>query len=325
MHTIASFSNRQLHSDLNLARRAGSRVVRVDIGWSSFQARRGRFSRWYMRKVDAFMHAATARGLGVVAVVQSTPCWASSAPASLKQGCRGDWWNREVPWYPPNDDSRYASFVRFFTHRYARALAAVEIWNEPDQDQQRYWKSSNPAASYAALVKAAYPAAKQGNANVPVLAGSLAGSDILFLRKLYGYGIRGYYDGISLHPYCQPEPPNARHWPGQGPRWMFSVGLRAMHAAQLRAGDSTPLWATEFGWASGRGHAEISERRQARYTREAIAIAGRMPYVRAAIVYALHNDGSDPSFWMDNFGLLHLNGTPKLAFFALAAAARGAR
>ena len=91
------------------------------------------------------------------------------------------------------------------------------------------------AGTYSTLVKAAYPAAKAGNADVPVLAGAMSSTDQAFLAAMYANGVKGYYDGISVHPYADPG----------------FVKLAAFRAVQQAAGDNTPIWATEFGWPTG--------------------------------------------------------------------------
>ena len=83
------------------------------------------------------------------------------------------------------------------------------------------------------MLRAAYPAIKAANPSVLVLAGSLVGSNGNFLRALYAAGIKGYYDGLSVHFYN------------------LTLGsLRSIHEAQLANGDTKPLWLDEFGWSS---------------------------------------------------------------------------
>ena len=53
------------------------------------QQRAGRFEPTYVARLTHFMNGARARGMKVVATLWSTPCWSSSAPASIKQGCAG--------------------------------------------------------------------------------------------------------------------------------------------------------------------------------------------------------------------------------------------
>lgn len=311
--------------ELDLARGTGADVVRVDVGWASLEsAGKGELSPSYVRRLDSFMHGANARGLKVIATLFQTPCWASTAPESRRQGCDGAWWDRGVSAYPPADPSDYGDIARWVTARYGNRLAALEVWNEPNLEGGRFWQSSRPAADYARLLKAAYPAAKAGDPDVPVLAGSLAGADRPFLRKLYAAGIRGAYDGLAIHPYNEWRAPDDR-WEPRWKQYTLLPGTRWIHAAQLAAGDRTPLWITEFGWTSCRGAtACVSERRQAEYTARAFGIFARMPYVRAATSYDLREDGSDPSGFEDNFGLVNHDFSPKPAYAAVRTALTGA-
>ncbi len=96
------------------------------------------------------------------------------------------------------------------------------------------------------MLRAAYPAIKRANPGVAVLAGSLVGSNGVFLRALYAAGIKGYYDGLAVHFYT------------------LTLGsLRAIHEVQLAGGDHTPLWLDEFGWSSCWPHQKVSRNRGA--------------------------------------------------------------
>src|SRR4051812_49878277 len=93
---------------LDLAREAGARLVRVDVGWASAEpAGKGRWSTWYLGRLDRVVAAARAHGLSPLLTLWETPCWASSAPAAAKQGCAGAWWKRGVQRYTPADPADY--------------------------------------------------------------------------------------------------------------------------------------------------------------------------------------------------------------------------
>ena len=136
-------------------------------------------------------------------MVESTPCWASSAPASLLRRCvPGESQGRRVaseqsrrPTRPSSPSSPRAT---------ARSLAAIEVWNEPDQANEDYFAGPEKPQRYAAILRAAYPAIKQANPSVPVLAGSLVGSNGVFLRALYAAGHQGLLRR-SLRPLLQPR------------------------------------------------------------------------------------------------------------------------
>src|SRR4051794_39882454 len=72
--------------ELDLLQGANANVVRVDISWSSLQlTSKSAYDSGYVAKVDRFMTDAAARGIKVIGTLYSTPCWASSAPATAKQ------------------------------------------------------------------------------------------------------------------------------------------------------------------------------------------------------------------------------------------------
>ncbi len=165
-------------------------------------------------------------------MVDSSPCWASSAPASLLRACMPGGSSKANAW-PPSNPATYAAFVAYLAQRYGTRLAAIEVWNEPDQANEHYFAGPEKPQRYAAILRAAYPAIKQANPSVPVLAGSLVGSNGVFLRALYAAGIKGYYDGLAVHFYT-----------------LTLASLRSIHEVQLANGDTKPLWLDEFGWSS---------------------------------------------------------------------------
>jgi beta-glucosidase/6-phospho-beta-glucosidase/beta-galactosidase len=177
--------------ELDVSQQTGANMVRVDVAWSSLeQGGKGQIAQWYVDKLDHFVNGAAARGIKVLLQLQETPCWASSAPDTLRQSCAGSWWDRGVQWYPPTNNADYGDIARWVAARYGAKLAAFEVWNEPNNTSFAFWNSTNKAATYAALVKAAYPAIKAGNASLPVLAGSLADTDVTFLNALYAKAIK---------------------------------------------------------------------------------------------------------------------------------------
>ncbi len=299
--------------DLDKAKQVGSNVVRLDVGWQSLQPAKGEYSQWYVDRLDTFMAAARARGMKVVATLHLSPCWASSAPDSVKQSCTGDWWTRNVGLYPPTDPADYATAAAWVARRYAASLAALEIWNEPNDD--RYLTSADNAADYVRLVKAAYPAVKAAAPGVAVLAGAIQYSDRPFLQQLYAKGMKGYYDGLSIHPYAPGIAPTASN---RDTSHSFRDGINWIRQGQQAAGDSAPLWLTEFGWSTCSGNgACVSEAQQATYTAQAMAILKGMSFVKGAIVYNLREKGSDASSQEDKWGLVRGDYSAKPGFAAL--------
>jgi len=320
-------SDAELDRELDLARGLGANAVRVDVAWSSLETEgKGRFSEFYVSRLDRFMSGAAARGIKIVAMLHTTPCWASSAPATLKQGCSGSWWERGVSTYVPADPADYADAARWLTSRYGTRLAALEVWNEPNLHQGGTFEgAANKAVAYAQLLRATYPAAKQGNAGVPVLAGSLSFADRPFLEALEAAGIKGNHDGLAVHPYNEWRDP-ADAWKDEFKKWTFVPGLNSIHDALVAAGDDKPIWVTEFGWTTGTASRwKVSEAQQGAYLAKGFRLLAGMPWVKAALAYNLREKNSSPADEEGNFGIVNRDFSPKPAFAAVRAALRGTK
>jgi hypothetical protein len=318
LHALWDSEYSGLATELDLTARAGANTVRVDVGWSSLETEGpGVLSDWYVSRLDSLMRAAAQRHLGVVATLWSTPCWASSAPESIRQGCAGSWWDRGVVQYPPTDPAAYGRIAAWLTRRYGTGLAALEVWNEPNLTDGRFLVAADHAAAYATLLRAGYSGARSGDARVPVLAGSLGSADQPFLVRLYQHGIRGFYDGISVHPYNEWRDPRDP-WQPQYRQYTFLPGIQWIRDAQRAQGDTTPLWLTEFGWTTATNTTwHVTEGQQAAYIATAFDLLRQLPYVRAALVYDLRDEGSDPAAMDSHFGLTTTGLVPKQAYWSL--------
>jgi hypothetical protein len=251
--------------------------------------------------MDRVMSDAAADGIRVIMLVDSTQCWASSAPASLFRGCTPGHSSDADAW-PPSNPADYAAFVAYLAQRYGTGLAAIEIWNEPDQANQLYFAGPEKPQHYVAILRAAYPAIKQANPNVPVLAGSLVGSNGVFLRALYAAGIKGYYDGLAVHYYN-----------------LTLASLRSIREVQLANRDTKPLWLDEFGWSDcypqqmiQQEQACVTEHVQATDLTDMFRSLAHTSYISAEVVFKLEDSTSE------NFGVLSSSGARKRAFAALA-------
>lgn len=324
LHLLWS-ANTQANVDreLDLLAATGANSARLDVSWSSLQiSGRGIVSSSYTSRIDAVVAGARARGINLVLVLHTTPCWASSAPETLKQNCEGAYWDRGVTRYPPTDNADFAWAAAWVAERYSSRIAALELWNEPNLviDGVTPLIAVDQAATYAGMVKAAYPAVKRVAPALPVLAGAMSFADDVFLKALYAHGIRGHYDGISVHPYNEWRAPGAAH----DPRWYkydYVLGLEAVRRAMTAAGDTSPVWVTEVGWttcAPGSDRWCVTREQQAAYTKDLVALtAARFPWVRSLLIYNLRDKGTDASSTEDNFGLVTRDYTPKPALAAL--------
>jgi polysaccharide biosynthesis protein PslG len=304
----------ELHRELDLLAGAGANAVRVDLSWSTLQLEgEGDYDMAYARKMDTFVAAAKERGLRPIVVFWSSPCWASSAPASLKQGCEGEWWERRVDRHAPSDPRHYAEAAAWVANRWGQDMAAIEIWNEPnlvpgagDQTLAAPEYGGDQARAYADLLKASYPRIKAAAPGLPVLGGAIASSDGQFLERLYELGVQGSFDALALHAYNEARDPDDR-WKPEWRRYTFITGVPWIREIMKRNGDAEKkLWLTEFGFSTcgPEARACVSPEQQAQYLADSFRIAAGWDFVEAALAYGLRDKGTDPSDREAHYGLV---------------------
>ena len=308
--------------ELDLLAEAGADSVRVDLGWASIESDgKGKYNSWYVGRVDDFMEQARARNIKVVAALINSPCWASTAPDSDRQGCSGQWWNRgEIPVWAPRNARDYADAAAWVADRWKADLAGLEVWNEPNDTA--YFRASDPVAEYAQLVRATYGPVKAVAPELPVIVGSVSWSDRPWLERLYAQGISGNYDAISIHPYNEWRDPDDA-WQPQWRTNSFLSGVKWVRDLMVDKGDADKkLWLTEFGFSTcGSGSKVcVSHEKQAEYTKDSFRIASGWSYVRGAFIYNLRNISDDPNDRLGQFGLVNRNFSKKPAYEALKSA-----
>jgi hypothetical protein len=288
--------------EIGEAKALHAQVVRIELAWSALEPQApGQLAQGPLAALDSTINTAAAQGLKVIALVQSTPCWASSAPTSIEGSCVPGSHSEANSW-PPTHPASYGAFLAHLAQRYGSELAAVEVWNEPDFSGEQFLAGPNKAAHYAAILKAAYPAVKRVDPSLQVLGGALVGPNGAFLRALYADGIMGNYDGFAVHFYT-----------------VTLAALRTIHEVQLQNGDRAPLWLDEFGWTTcwpqrAVQHEQgcVSERVQATNLVNMFRALARTPYVAAAVFYKLLDSPGE------EFGVLRADGARKTSFAAAA-------
>lgn len=321
----SNVDEREMDRQLELAKDANAGLVRVDVGWAALEGgKKGEWNAYHLGRLDRAVAKADALDLKLLLTFWTTPCWASSAPASVKQDCRGNWSSRGVQLYAPNRSEDYADALGFLVGRYGTRVAGWEVWNEPNSED--FWRSPGPVTDYVDLVKAAYRSAKAADPRVPIAAGALMHADFAWTEKLYARGIKGHFDAFSIHPYSEDRSPLRSF--SEYKNVSFVDGIPAVRDVMTRYGDERPLWLTELGWSTTTVRDApawingVSETMQARYIAEALDQAKNWDYVDVIILYNLVDKGSDKSSLQDNFGLVRTDGRekPGLAAFREGAA-----
>jgi hypothetical protein len=184
-----------------------------------------------------------------------------------------------------------ANFVTALARRYPGVI--FETWNEPNLDR-------GPQAAGGALIGkmqcAVWQAAKAQPQPATVLSaafGDFRGEDATraYLRDFYSTG-SGCFDHLSVHTY-------------NGATNSFGAGsplaghMQIFRDARIEAGDTSPIWITEFGFTTSRdADWHVSETNQAALTWAEYNKLLTMPDVEAALVHTLRDQKTqaDPGF-----------------------------
>lgn len=218
-------------------RSAGVRTWRVEMAWDLVEPSPGAFD-W--AGTDRKVLAAARQGIDVLGLALRAPAWANGGDGN--------------PFTPPSKPSDYGAYVAALIARYGpsgslwlehpevpkRPVRAWEIWNEPNLKD--YFTRQPFAKPYAALLRAAYSAAKKADRNVTVLMASMANYSWRDLAKLLDVsGPRLRFDAAGAHPFSG-RPSNA-----------LKIVRLNRDVLDKRGYSKVPLWLTELTWSSAKG------------------------------------------------------------------------
>lgn len=288
--------NRQL--DLMVS--TGVRSARIMLPWAGIQPAP---DAWDWGQADLIVNAANARGIGVVALLNSTPGWATGGGPAITA--------------PPATAESYAAFAGAFAAHFAGRVAAYELWNE--QNAVQFWAipEGPQPERFAAMLKAAYPAIKGADPGATVIAGGLAPTinffsltmnPVTYLERMYAAGAAGSFDALAFHPYLFTPDAAARF---SGGRANGPLGLYDQLRGQMnRNGDGgKQIWATEFGEST----TDVDETTQAERIRDFIVTWRSLPGAGPAFIYTTRDRATGSPNAQDNFGVYRTDWTPKPA------------
>lgn len=295
----------------------GVRLLRQLFDWSDIEPTEGNYD-W--TALDSYMASAAGAGMQVLPVVLYSPKWASNCPEEANfHRC------------PPADPADFGDFVVTLIDRYGpdgsfwansptvpkHPITAWQLWNEPALPA--YWGGTPSASQYVDMLKTAVPiirahapAAEIVGAGIPdsTLTGAIPMSD--YVSEMYAAGLKGLVDDMAVHLYDD-NPDGA-------------VQLVEQTRATMNAnGDSaTPIWATEFGWASaGKPNRFVTDLAGQAANLDALMsqLVARHEElgIRGLAEYFWH-DGSDQSnnsdTWQNHLGIVDVNYAHKPAYDA---------
>lgn len=289
-------SPEDINRTLDLMRQTGVSTVRIMVPWAFVQPAP---DRWDWGVVDTMVDGAQARGIAVLAAVNSTPVWA--APPG------------PVPYSARPDSAAYAEFASMVASRYRGRISAYEVWNEPNS--VLFWTPNPDPAAYTEMLKAAYPRIKAADPSATVVGaglapvfsfGALTMSPAEFMKGMYAAGAKGNFDAMAYHPYLytlkfsegggQPESPLSQ--------------VTAMYQVMADNGDGgKAIWCTEYGEPTS----VVDEATQADYIRDLIAKWRTLPFGGPVYIYSTRDRNTGSGVDQDTFGVYRTDWTPKPA------------
>jgi hypothetical protein len=308
------------------AKLAGIRWSRVVFYWSDVQPRGPQEWRAQHYLRDNIIRRELNNGVELVGLLMGTPEWAAVNPQdSVRAVPRG--LGRAL-----NDpQNAWATFVRRMSYEYRDRIDTWIVWNEPDirpsDPNAQYHAWAGDATEYAALLRTAYLAAKQGNPTARVVFGAttywgdVTHGRMLFLEQVLQTlrsdpeaAANGYYfDAVALNLYSSPD--DLRRIAGVYREVLAEYGL------------SKPLWITETnavpyddpikGLTRDQDGLRVTMDQQAAYVLQAYAMGLISGYERLAFHSTMDRDTSD-----EVWGLIRNDGSLRPAFVAYQTAAR---
>ena len=326
---VGTQSGNPTETDMNRVGQADIPVFRAQITWASVEPkappstnRRNHTYNW--DRYDRLFEQAAKNGVRIVPVLLGSPSWASPdtrwLPVKSKSGTSYAWKRQAFYDFAMAATKRYGSNGEFWAERRAEfgigtpgALRARhwQVWNEPNL--KNYWWNDPDAAEYAQLLRSTAPALKAGDPNAVVVAAGLPWSSYAtmtppqFIERMFAN--RATADIVAIHPY------------GRTPDSVMG-GVRATRTSVNKYRPRSPIWLTEFGWASSGPSStfRVSEATQARYLRETYRKLWAEPRlgVQSAMWFNLV-DQTPPAkdAWYYHTGLFKLSGRAKTSWLAM--------
>lgn len=331
----------------------GIHWIRSTIPWKNFQPNDpsvvGVDASYNWKGVDAFcatMNTDQWNGrFGIITTIEAPPQWAMNPDITGTTPCGSK---------PPFTLQGYADAAAALADRMRGTSHVFEIENSPNiglkgpkhgDNVECIWQTPDPCG-YAALLQLVYPAIHAVRPRASVLVGGIGGVKTVdgermaadeFLQALYDKDAGGFFDGVSYHPYSQPQLPcaatdavcelNLNYVSAKKDPYGMSNGWsRMLNARQIMVanGDAEKqIWITEFGAPTGDGF--LSEDEQSTLLIAGAQRASQYDWVRQFNVFKHQDDPTGPKDEVggDFMGLVRADGTHKPAYDAYKALLAG--
>lgn len=232
--------------------------------------------------VDKMLATAAGNGMAVSGLLFYMPSWIEAGEAKL----------------PVSDLPGWSDYVSKLVAHCKGTVRYWEVWNETPN-----FIGTATASDYAKTVVTAYDAAKGADPTCQIGL-SIQSNNVNWIEQVIQAGAKEHYDFIAVHPY---ETLGLVESDGLEAEFLSIVPtLRKMLAAQDPARSEVPIWFTEIGFDAKEGEVP-----QASALVKAFSLSLAQGVTRVDWFEGMDGD-SGP------MGLLRADGTPRLAYTAMA-------
>ena len=286
----------KIKRSLELVREMGAPWIVEFFPWAYYQGSDGDIA-W--QHPDQVVDHAHVQGLTIIARLGLTPDWARPPDTPLT--------------YLDEDAyDDFAAFAAAFAERYQGKVDYLVIGNEPNLSYEWGYRPAT-AEDYANLLKVVYPAVKEANPDMQILAGALAptlepeGSpwglnDLQYLAQMYEAGAAPFFDGLAVHAYGLTFPADAE----PDPDILNFRRIELVREVMVDAGDGDKsIFVTETGWNDHpRWTMAVRPGQRIQYTLDALRYAEEnWPFVEMLALWAFRYPAPTKSY-MDYFTLV---------------------
>ncbi|HEX3719778.1 MAG TPA: cellulase family glycosylhydrolase [Verrucomicrobiae bacterium] len=289
--------------DLDLIAAGGFKFIRMDFSWEETEPKAGAYD-W--SSYDELSEHLARRGLRAIFILD----YVNSAYEPMVEARRavGEP-SPEQHIASPRHPESVAAFARWAAAaaRHFRGRGVIwEIYNEPNGG---FWRPKPDAAEYSTMALATAKALKEAEPDATLIAPALSAFDFKFLEPFLASGVLEYLDGVSVHPYRQPtKPPETAARGFKEIREMIN-----RYAPESRRG-KIAIISGEWGYSSNRKGVSLETQADFAVRQQ---LANLLNGVPLSIWYDWKNDGADPDYNEDNFGVVYSDLRPKPAYNAV--------
>ncbi|MGA2427013.1 MAG: cellulase family glycosylhydrolase [Candidatus Acidiferrum sp.] len=289
-----------VQANLSLIQQMSVSAIRDEVFWQGVERQKGQYA--IPKNSEYFVTTSVAKGLKPLLVLDyGNPLYDHGDKPTSDEAIEG-----------------YARYAEFVVRHFQGQVSMYEIWNEWNGGVGKTTPGTPEA--YVKLLKVVYPRLKAIDHNLVIIAGAVSGGGVRgpWLRQMLEAGALQASDAVSFHQYIF-----SSKGIGKLPETLEGNINRVEEMVRSFNGNRDfPLYLTETGWPTNTGPSGTTLQEAGDLAAQTVLLLRSIPALKGMWWYDFQDDGPKADSTEDNFGLVHLDLTPKPAFFAVSAVMR---